>query len=54
MDVNMQIVANPSGSGGYRRLKGPRVSHYSKFGRVGHNVRTCEEVIEVNRKEYSE
>jgi hypothetical protein len=50
MDVNMQVVAESSGSGGHRRSKGSRVSHCSKCGRVGHNARTCEEIIEVNRE----
>ena len=54
MDVDMQVAAESSRSGGRRRSKGPRVSHCSKCGKAGHNARTCQEVIEVNREEYSE
>ncbi|KAG6997277.1 hypothetical protein FocnCong_v015274 [Fusarium oxysporum f. sp. conglutinans] len=54
MDVDMQVAAESSRSGGRRRSKGPRVSHCSKCGKAGHNARTCQEVIEVNGEEYSE
>jgi hypothetical protein len=54
MDVDTQVVAESSGSGGRRGLKGPRVMHCGKCGKAGHNTRTCQEVIEVNREEYSE
>jgi hypothetical protein len=54
MDVDTQVAAESSRSGGRRRSKGPRVSHCSKCGKVGHNTRTCQEVIEVNREEYGE
>ena len=54
MDVDTQVVAESSRSGGRGRSKGPRVSHCSKCGRAGHNTRTCQEEIEVNLEEYSD
>ncbi|ENH73465.1 hypothetical protein FOC1_g10008956 [Fusarium oxysporum f. sp. cubense race 1] len=53
MDVDMQVVAESSRSGGRGRSKGPRVSHCSKCGRAGHNIRTYQEEIRVNLEEYS-
>jgi hypothetical protein len=53
MDVDMQVAAESSRSGGRGGSKGPRVSHCSKCGKAGHNARTCQEVIEVNIEEYS-
>jgi hypothetical protein len=54
MDVDTQVVAESSGSGGRRGLKGPRVMHCGKCGKAGHNTRTCQEDIEVNLEEYSD
>jgi hypothetical protein len=54
MDVDIQVAAESSRSGGRRRSQGPRVLHCGKCGRAGHNARTCQEVIEVNREEYSD
>ncbi|KAG7001680.1 hypothetical protein FocnCong_v011390 [Fusarium oxysporum f. sp. conglutinans] len=54
MDVDTQVAAESSRSGGRGRSKGPRVSHCSKCGRAGHNTRTCQEEIEVNLEEYSD
>jgi hypothetical protein len=54
MDVNTQVAAESSRSGGRGRSKGPRVSHCSKCGRAGHNTRTCQEEIEINLEEYSD
>ena len=53
MDVNMQVAAKSLRSGSYRGLKGLRVIYYSKYGKAGYNVRTCQEEIEVNIEEYS-
>ncbi|EGU72749.1 hypothetical protein FOXB_16738 [Fusarium oxysporum f. sp. conglutinans Fo5176] len=54
MDVDTQIAAESSRSGGRGRSEGPKVRHCSKCGKAGHNARTCQEVIEVNREEYSD
>jgi FtsZ-binding cell division protein ZapB len=53
MDVDRQVVAESSGSGGRGRSEGPKVRHCSKCGKAGHNVRTCQEAIEVVEKEDS-
>jgi len=54
MDVDMQVAAELSRSGGCRGSKGPRVMHCGKCGKAGHNARTCQEEIEVNMEEYSD
>jgi hypothetical protein len=54
MDVNTQVVAESSRSGGQGRLARPGVRHCSVCGKAGHNVRTCQEVIETSGEEYSE
>src|SRR6478609_1106650 len=53
MDVDMQVAAELSRSGGCSGSKGPRVMHCGKCGKAGHNARTCQEEIEVNMEEYS-
>jgi hypothetical protein len=53
MDVDRQVVAESSGSGGRGRSEGPKVRHCSKCGKAGHNARTCQEAIEVIEKEDS-
>jgi hypothetical protein len=54
MDVDMQVAAESSRSGGRRGSRGPRVMHCGKCGKAGHNARTCQEEIEVNMEEYSD
>jgi hypothetical protein len=54
MDVNTQVAADSSRSGGCRGSRGSRVMHCSKCGKAGHNARTCQEEIEVNMEEYSD
>lgn len=46
MDVDRQVVAESSRSGGHRRLEGLKVRHCSKCGKAGYNVRTYQEAIE--------
>ena len=53
MDVDTQVAAESSRSGGRRGSKGPRAMHCGKCGKAGHNARTCQEEIEVNIEEYS-
>jgi hypothetical protein len=53
MDVDTQVVAESSRSGRRVRSERPGGRHCSKCGKAGHNARTCQEVIEVNREEYS-
>jgi methionyl-tRNA synthetase len=54
MDVDMQVVAEFSRSGRRARSERPGGRHCSKCGKAGHNVRTCQEEIEVNMEEYSD
>jgi hypothetical protein len=54
MDVDTQVAAESSRSGGQGSSGQPRVRHCGTCGKAGHNVRTCQEVIEVNREEYSD
>jgi hypothetical protein len=53
IDIDMQVVTESSISGGLGGSEGPRVCYYSKCGKAGHNVRTCQEVIEVIEEEDS-
>jgi hypothetical protein len=53
MDVDTQVVAESSRSGGRGRSQGPKVRQCSICGKTGHNARTYQEAIEVNREEYS-
>jgi hypothetical protein len=50
MDVNMQVIAESSRSGGRERSQGAKVRQCSICGKTGHNARTCQEAIEVNRE----
>ncbi|EMT72986.1 hypothetical protein FOC4_g10001829 [Fusarium odoratissimum] len=54
MDVDMQVVAESSRSGGQGSSGQPRVRHCGTCGKAGHNARTCQEEIEVNMEEYSD
>ncbi|KAM5515600.1 transposase [Fusarium oxysporum f. sp. phaseoli] len=54
MDVDTQVVAESSRSGGQGSSGQPRVRHCGTCGKTGHNARTCQEEIEVNMEEYSD
>jgi hypothetical protein len=54
MDVDTQVAAESSRSGGRGSSGRPRVRHCGKCGKPGHNTRTCQEEIEVNMEEYSD
>ena len=53
MDVDMQVVAESSRSGGQGRSARPGVRRCSVCGKTGHNARTCQEDIEVSGVEDS-
>ena len=54
MDVDMQVVAESSRSGGQGSSGQPRVRHCGTCGKAGHNARTCQEDIQASGEEYSE
>ncbi|KAJ3464857.1 hypothetical protein MRS44_009643 [Fusarium solani] len=54
MDVDAQVVAESSRSGGQGRSARPGVRHCGVCGKPGHNARTCQVVIETSGEEYSE
>jgi hypothetical protein len=54
MDVDAQVVAESSRSGGRGRSVGPGVRRCGVCGKPGHNARTCQVVIETSGDEYSE
>ena len=53
MDVDAQVVAESSRSGGRGRSVGPGVRRCGVCGKPGHNARTCQVVIETSGEEYS-
>ena len=53
MDVNTQIVAESSRTGGQGRSAQPTQSRCGICGKPGHNIRTCKIEVEVSRQEYS-
>jgi hypothetical protein len=53
IDIDMQVAAELSRSGGRGRSEGPKVRHCRICGKAGHNARTCQEVIEVIEEEDS-
>ncbi|ENH74195.1 hypothetical protein FOC1_g10000070 [Fusarium oxysporum f. sp. cubense race 1] len=54
MDVDTQVVAESSRSGGRRRSVGPGVRRCGVCGETGHNARTCKVYIPASGDEYSE
>jgi FtsZ-binding cell division protein ZapB len=50
MDIDTQVVAESSRSGGRRKSEGPKVRHCRACGKAGHNARTCQEGIQLLRK----
>jgi hypothetical protein len=54
IDVDTQVVAESSRSGGRGRSVGPGVRHCRTCGKAGHNARTCQEVIRVTKNEGSD
>jgi hypothetical protein len=53
MDVDTQVVAESSRSGGHGRSEGPKVRHCRTCRKAGHNARTCQEAIIVIEEEDS-
>jgi polyhydroxyalkanoate synthesis regulator phasin len=53
MDASRQVVAESSGSRGQGGLVRPKERHCRMCGKTGHNVRTCQVVIEISEEEYS-
>jgi hypothetical protein len=54
MDINTQVVAELSKSGGQGRSGRPGSRRCGICGKTGHNARTCQVVIETSGEEYSE
>jgi hypothetical protein len=53
MDVDAQVVAELSKSGGQRSSVRPRERRCRRCSKAGHNARTCQEGIEASREEQS-
>ncbi|KAJ0131602.1 hypothetical protein HZ326_25311 [Fusarium oxysporum f. sp. albedinis] len=53
MDVNAQVVAESSRSGGRGRSERPGSRRCGVCGKAGHNARTCQVVIKPSREEYN-
>ncbi|KAH7471539.1 hypothetical protein FOMA001_g13494 [Fusarium oxysporum f. sp. matthiolae] len=53
MDVDTQVVAESSRSGGRGSSARPRERRCGRCGKTGHNARTCQVVIEASGEEYS-
>ena len=54
IDVDTQVVAESSRSGGRGRSVGPGVRRCGVCGKTGHNARTCQEDIQASGEDYSE
>ena len=53
MDVDAQVVAKSSRSGGQERSGRPRERRCGVCGKAGNNTRTCQIVTERSRKKYN-
>ncbi|KAG7000073.1 Tigger transposable element-derived protein 1 [Fusarium oxysporum f. sp. conglutinans] len=53
IDIDTQVVAELSKSGGQGRSVRPGVRRCGRCGKAGHNARTCQEGIEASAEEYS-
>ena len=53
MDINTQVVAESSRSGGQGRSARPGVRRCGVCGKAGHNARTCQVVLESSENEFS-
>ena len=53
IDIDTQVVAELSKSGGQGRSARPGVRRCGTCGKTGHNARTCQECIGVSGEEYS-
>jgi hypothetical protein len=53
MDVDTQVVAESSRSGGRGSSARPRERRCGRCGKTGHNARTCQVVIKASGEEYS-
>jgi FtsZ-binding cell division protein ZapB len=53
MDIDAQVVAESSRSGGQGRSARPGVRRCGICSKPGHNTRTCQVVIKTSREEYS-
>ena len=53
IDIDTQVVAELSKSGGQGSSARPRIRHCGTCGKTGHNARTCQEGIQASEEEYS-
>ncbi|ENH68901.1 hypothetical protein FOC1_g10000681 [Fusarium oxysporum f. sp. cubense race 1] len=53
MDINTQVLAESSRSGGRGRSVGPGIRRCGICGKTRHNTRTCQVVPEASGNEYS-
>lgn len=53
-DIDAQVVAESSRSGGRRRLAILRERRCGTCGKAGHNARTCQVIIETSEEEDSD
>jgi hypothetical protein len=54
IDVNTQVVAESSRSGGQGRSARPGIRRCGICNKAGHNARTCQEMNEASGEEYCE
>jgi hypothetical protein len=53
MDIDTQVVAESSSSGGQGSSARLRVRRCGTYGKTGHNARICQEGIEASGNEYN-
>jgi hypothetical protein len=54
IDINTQVVAESSRSGGQGRSARPGIRRCGMYNKAGHNARTCQEINEASGEEYCE